>query len=617
MKKAKIDMARPAMAIVVFLLLCTLFSTAFAQDRSYRILQMHAEAEVRPDGSMAVTETITMSFRGRYNGFTRRLNREGGIAYTGVSVSENGNEYLYHPGKEYGPPGTFIAFEDGKEFIVDWSFSAVDETRIFVLQYTVENVVTVYRDTAELYYQFFGDEFDVALEDAQVRLRLPEGEGEGEVLAFGHGPLHGEVTILDPREILFEASPLPTGNFLEGRVLFPTAWVPEAARVVPREAMAKILSEEQRWAGEANRRRFFSRVDLYAAPFLLVAGILLAVMNYLRFVRKYRPGFSGDYYRELPAEYTPGELGVLWRFGMPGPEDFTATILDLARRGILSIEEFVPPKKGLFQKHRPVDYRLERLAEGEGLQKHEKSLLEFLFTKVAKGDVAVSFGDIEEYARRKRQSFASFWNLWKSQLSARGTELGFFDESAWREKIVPMVLGVFLPVLGGAAISSGMYFSGPALVLSGLILFITSAFMRRRSRKGTEDYVRWKAFKRFLLHFSEMERHEIPSLVIWEHYLVYAVTLGVAKEVLKQLQLVYPDLQDASGYRLGGGWYYGSFSSPGNLAKSFDNMTATVTGSIQQSIRTATSVSSSGSGTGGGFSGGGGGGFGGGGGGAR
>ena len=31
-------------------------------------------------------------------------------------------------------------------------------------------------------------------------------------------------------------------------------------------------------------------------------------------------------------------------------------------------------------------------------------------------------------------------------------------------------------------------------------------------------------FRRFLLDFSQMERHEIPSLVIWEHYLVYAVT---------------------------------------------------------------------------------------------
>lgn len=32
-----------------------------------------------------------------------------------------------------------------------------------------------------------------------------------------------------------------------------------------------------------------------------------------------------------------------------------------------------------------------------------------------------------------------------------------------------------------------------------------------------------------------MEKHEIPSLIIWEHYLVYAVTLGVADKVIKQI----------------------------------------------------------------------------------
>jgi uncharacterized membrane protein len=43
-----------------------------------------------------------------------------------------------------------------------------------------------------------------------------------------------------------------------------------------------------------------------------------------------------------------------------------------------------------------------------------------------------------------------------------------------------------------------------------------------------------------------MERSTIPSLAVWEHYLVYAVTLGVAREVLRQLQVVYPNLRDGS-----------------------------------------------------------------------
>ncbi|NLN87505.1 MAG: DUF2207 domain-containing protein [Syntrophomonadaceae bacterium] len=104
-----------------------------------------------------------------------------------------------------------------------------------------------------------------------------------------------------------------------------------------------------------------------------------------------------------------------------------------------------------------------------------------------------------------------------------------------------------------------------------------------------------------------MERHEIPSLIIWEHYLVYAVTLGVAKEVIKQLEVVFPNLQDGE-YRFGYGWMtYGSYNGMNNLYGSFDS----IGDSVERAFRTAekaVSKASSGSGGGGGFSGGGGGG---------
>lgn len=48
---------------------------------------------------------------------------------------------------------------------------------------------------------------------------------------------------------------------------------------------------------------------------------------------------SGDYYRELPADYSPAEAGCLMRKGRLYPADFTATLLDLARRGHVSIED--------------------------------------------------------------------------------------------------------------------------------------------------------------------------------------------------------------------------------------------------------------------------------------
>ena len=46
-----------------------------------------------------------------------------------------------------------------------------------------------------------------------------------------------------------------------------------------------------------------------------------------------------DYYRELPEPYPPAEAAVLIRYKKLTPDDITATIMDLARREYLIIEE--------------------------------------------------------------------------------------------------------------------------------------------------------------------------------------------------------------------------------------------------------------------------------------
>ena len=94
----------------------------------------------------------------------------------------------------------------------------------------------------------------------------------------------------------------------------------------------------------------------------------------------------------------------------------------------------------------------------------------------------------------------------------------------------------------------------------------------------------------------------MPSLVIWEHYLVYATSLGVAEQVLDQLPKVFneaelsnPNLTYMGGYR--------SFRSLYYLNHSFGN-TMTKVSSAVSSAQIASSTKSSGGGFGGGFSGG-------------
>ena len=106
---------------------------------------------------------------------------------------------------------------------------------------------------------------------------------------------------------------------------------------------------------------------------------------------------------------------------------------------------------------------------------------------------------------------------------------------------------------------------------------------------------------------SNLKMADVGSLIIWDHFLVYAISLGVSTEVIKALALQFPaealDSMTIGHYYLYGAMFHSNFGSSVNsgFETSFNN-----------AMGNAVSNASSASGTGGGFSGGSSGGFGGG-----
>ena len=72
-----------------------------------------------------------------------------------------------------------------------------------------------------------------------------------------------------------------------------------------------------------------------------------------------------------------------------------------------------------------------------------------------------------------------------------------------------------------------------ALVIVSIIGFIYASTRKRLSQKGENEYVLWKAFEHFLNEFTLMDEKDLPELVMWEQYLVYAAALGVADTVVE------------------------------------------------------------------------------------
>ncbi len=608
------------LSLLLGLLLALTAAPGVAEARSLSMQQVTVDAEVLPDASMQVTEKLTVKFSGQWNGFYIKI-PQGDSPITDVVVREKGKPYTFNSGSTYGPPGTFLLKNEGSQKVIDWSISAKDEVRTFDVSYLVKNAVKVHADVAELYRKFISEANGNQIAAVQINLKLPAGAekyrpGE-DIRIWGHGPLNGEVNFAGSDKVVWQVKNLPAYTFVEGRVVMPAALLsaaPPSSRT-EKTALPAILAEEEGWAKKANQDRLKARGEYAAGAGVLggaLAGILLL---WRRFGRRHPASFDGDYYRDLPGAYSPAELSVLWNYKKMKAQDLTATLLDLARRRFIRLEQANVEVRRLIGSKEVETYRVvflpppdpaaARKPEDAVLQPHEQQLLDFIRNDIGNGQESIFLTDIEQYSKQNGKAFYGFWQDWTSGLLTWGEGRDFFDSSG-NMPLLTVLGGIGLFLLGGYLARESGVLGGSLIIAGALLLFIPRLF-KRRSASGQEDYVRWQAFKRFLEHFSEMERHEIPSLIIWEHYLVYAVTLGVAKEVIKQLEVVFPNLQDGD-YRFGYGWInYGAYNQMHSLYGSFDG----IGDSIERAFETAekaVSKSSSGSGGGGGFSGGGGGG---------
>jgi len=276
------------------------------------------------------------------------------------------------------------------------------------------------------------------------------------------------------------------------------------------------------------------------------------------------------------------------------------------RKKYLKIEE-IP-------KGRKKDYKF-ILIEGNdttNLKEHESYLFHWLFYSIGNG-VSVTLKEIKDYAKasRTQSSFMHNYRKWVKKVGEEFKKYDYFGQSKEGLKTsIKVVLmeyaAVFLLFALGALLKIQLLIIIPLLIavsFTGFGVIIYGVLIRKKTQTGINEYTKWRAFKRFLLHFSNMKDYKIPSIIVWEHYLVYAISLGVADKVISKLKLVLSD-QDIS--LRNSTYLYCMTDRSGRINNSMFR-------SFDKVFTSAFATTSSSTGSGGGFSGGGGGGGGGGG----
>jgi len=610
-------------AVIVILFIITALTTVVSADngRSYYISRYNIFVNISKDGSANVEEHITYSFSGKFNGITLGIDLSGtnGIEKHQVFIKKDDSEMKAEESNS-GAQGTYIYDLSNNTAKFKVYESSLDEEKTFVFKYNLVDAVTKYNDIAEFNRKMIGTGWDVRINNIYIKVTIPEGATKEEISVFAHGPLTGESEIVDSRNVEFKVPVVSAGTFVETRVMFPNKLVPNSKNIVSKDALQDILTHERKLAEEANlererarehvkqeeeKQRRLSLAGSILFGVLLPLWLVLMIYIYLKYDREFRHSFFGKYYRELPGEYTPAEMSVLMSMGRVYPRDIMATLMDLVRKRYLLLEEVNVDKKSLFGVRKVSDYMISLNDEKPliGLKSHESFIVNWFINEIGNGH-DVLLDDIKDYSKKGKTAldFKGSYDLWSEKAEMEAKKNNFFDNSAKKGQIIGIISAIFF-MAAGIVLPAVLYKTyGIILFFLGTIMLIFSARIKRRSTYGNEQYVMWKAFRKFLKDFSRLKEAEVPSIILWEHYLVYAISLGVAKEVIRQLPLVFRE-SDLSNPHLTFlyGMSYGHFT---NFERSFNNTIRTVENAVATANAIANSKNSSLSGRGGGFSGG-------------
>ena len=566
-----------------------LFILAFAASLSARELKIEkfsAEIFVEPDSTINVNETIEVNFIGTWHGL-----------YRTIPV-----EYLGPQGFNYSLFVTLVGATDaaGQPLKVDssrqrgnlrWQIyvpNAVDADRTIHLSYRVRDGLRFFEDHDELYWNITGNEWDVPLGDVSAQIFLPAAvTGLHATVYTGSYGSRGQNAEVETSGSTVSVSMQRPLGFHEGLTV-AIGW---DKGFVKEPGMGDLVVQflESNWP-----------IFLFVPLFLL--------MYWLWYTNGRDPRLGPIAVQYAPPDgMTPAEAGALVDESA-AMRDITATIVDLAVRGFIVIEEQEKSKMMEVISGKDYVFHLKKGAnEWTGLKAHEIAMLTGIF------GYGGSNPDV---------SLSSLHNQFYKSLP--GIKEGIFDGLMSRGYFLHRPDYVRSGYLSGAVVTSViLFYMGTAAaqklgmqpvpffiaaILCGATIAGFGWFMPARTPTGAKALANVLGFEDFLVHVESdhMERiQQTPET--FEKYLPYAMALGVEKKWAGAFKDIYS--QPPSWYQ-GGGYYGGGGFYPLMFVNSLDGMTAHASSIMASAPRSSGGSGFGGGGSsGGGFGGGGGGGF--------
>jgi len=569
-------------------------------DSDRLISQYDVVLDVQKDHTLRVKETIRYDFGEKeFNQFSRDLPLEGISVDVQKATATDQENTRYTTKREDGT--LLIDVKSGEEKFSGRHTFTVVYTVTGPLWYQASSLRSDtehwqrgafrhYEDFDEVYWNAIGDQWDAPVANSTVTVNLPDEVDANSIKTSCYTGEQGStkqecITQQNENTVTFTLDTTLQEAFFTVAVGFEKGVV------------AGVSSFEQ---------------TMYILMRRVLPGIVgvlfLALIGWLYYRAKNQYTLKRPIVRQYkpPQELRPAEVSRIYHQESK-KDEFAATIVDLAVRGVIKIKEeekdqFIGSEKIHKLELRDPDYR-----ERDDLRAYETELLEKIFAQEHLEEEEGDHPLVNMETLNKKHALAKYASDIQKQIYTDMNGAEYFRSKPQRIAGRWIALGAILVFVGaGVALGTSYLWWGVMLAIVGVGFFLFGNVVPKRTQAGADMYSQIEGYRQYV-NVAEEERLKFQEKEnIFFELLPYAMVLGVADKWGKAFEDVVTEPPE---------WYEGSHGtaaaaggfSTGEFAQSMESTGDTVSGSFSSSGGGAGGASGGGGAAGGGAGGGGGG----------
>ncbi len=536
-----------AVAAAVLVLSWAVVPAALAQSQSLYWERFDVDIAVQTNGDLRVQETQVINFTSGvfHEGFAQ-ISTKNTDGITAITVSENGQTYQLADSASSLSQGQYAIDTSGSQQVgVTWNMGATQhQTRTFLLSYTAHGVIRRYPKGNEFQWNAITPgQHDFDIRESTVTLHMPAGA----TLSLAD--------YLVPPE--FEGVPM-TVSLAPDKL--SATWAAkqtiassQGIQIVAQFAPNSIGGSAPTWqAGYDQQTAYNDTVKPWLDVGFGVLGLLIllggpAALYLLWYLRGRDPQIDAvpEYITAPPQGLPPGIAGTLVD-EKADVQDIIATLLDLARRGYLAIEE--SSESSAFRLVTK-EYTLRQTLEGKRLE----DLADFerqLYNAVFNNRTSVRMRDLNQ------RFYTNIPGL-QHALYDSSVKMGYFTASPQTVRgrygcfgsllLVLSIVGGFALAVVFSDFTATLLCPFMAAAVVSIILLWVGRHMPVKSRKGAEAAALSKAFKNYL---ANLEKYAKPEQVTeqFDQYLPFAIAFGLERTWINRFSRIPATPMP--------GWYY-------------------------------------------------------------